>query len=180
MARGEDWDTDEHHTGGRERWKEESHLRERSAWGDVPETKGCSRTGIEKDNHDIENHSCNSKGQNSILEKEIHIRSRADDVNKSVNKKEVAVEYVDQEKNIGLGPELSRQRERCDKAQCGEENKEGVKFGWVRSEAHSEDNSSDEILDEYEEQWSDTQRMDFDFDEIEQKKKSYKVSSKLV
>ncbi|KAI3782297.1 hypothetical protein L2E82_12337 [Cichorium intybus] len=179
MARGEDWDTDEHHTGGRESWKKESHLPERSAWGGVPETKGYSKTGIEKDNHDIGNHRCNSKGQNNIQEKVIHIRSRADDVTNSGIKKEAVVDYVDQEINIRIGPDLGRQQEQYDEAQSGEGKKEGVKIGGVGSEAQLEDNTPYEILDEFEDQWSDTQRMVFDFDETERKKKKCKKANKL-
>ncbi|KAI3501938.1 hypothetical protein L1887_29966 [Cichorium endivia] len=137
--------------------QEESSHRERSAWMDVLLTKVCSSRGLEKPNHDIGNPPCNSGGLNSLHEKEIHNGTRADDVVTNEKMMELEVEHVDR---------LQDKRARPARA----------KFGLENSEAHLGDNMVDEKLDNYEDQWLDSQLMEFAFDELEGKKKCRKVN----
>ncbi|KAI3496571.1 hypothetical protein L1887_38936 [Cichorium endivia] len=179
---GEEWDIGDRDVGERDvgervaggQDSSRSHG-ERSAWNDGSLPKVWIRPGIEESTHDIGDPPCGLGGLNGLLEKQIHNGSRAHEGRVNERRMEMEGEHVDRTYRKWAGPGIDDVHSSDKEAQCGKIN--GVEensIGLENSEAQIEDKILDEKLDNYEEQWSDSQKLDFAYDELEARKKSKK------
>ncbi|KAI3498048.1 hypothetical protein L1887_33758 [Cichorium endivia] len=156
----------------REGKQENSPQRTGSACMDVPTTKVWPSSAPENNNYDVGYTSSLSGGSNGLNAKVIYNGTRVDDVDRNKRSVEKEIHHVELGHKKGYGMERGMDQGNKVKAQNMEKNENSPKCRLEEKiETQLADNLNNEELDPYEDQWSDSQRMEFAYDELKEKKK---------